>query len=96
MLLPDQGDDISLYKTEVVGGKIMMAAREDGRRECRYLGPGGCTIYAIRPFLCRLFDCRPYFLMKMQGKNRQQRREMVAKEPHLREIFTAAQQRLSE
>ncbi len=93
-VLPEKGDDPSLYKTVFQGGKILMAPREDGRKECRYLGHGGCTIYPIRPFLCRLYDCRGHMMLKLHGKNREERRQILAKEPHLKEIFAAARERM--
>lgn len=37
-------------------GARMLAHQADGR--CIYLGRGGCTIHATKPYMCRTMDCR--------------------------------------
>ena len=66
VLFPDEGDDVSAYDTDKIDwpgkGEIpVLKHKENG--DCAYLGKDGCTIYDMRPILCRAFDCRKNYLM---------------------------------
>lgn len=39
-------------------GRLMLAHKPNG--DCVYLSGTKCTIYEIRPTLCRTFDCRAF------------------------------------
>lgn len=78
-LHPEHGDDPSTYQTEIRGGRIMLAKGPSGA--CVYLGDG-CTIYERRPVECRVFDCRAYAAMNLNGRNRQERRKVLASHPN--------------
>lgn len=54
------GDDLSLFVAATQGGKLawLLPQRENG--DCSYLDGSGCSVYARRPTLCRVFDCRDY------------------------------------
>jgi len=45
--------------------KVSVAHKPNG--ECLYLGPCGCTRYADRPEICRIFDCRLMTIMNDPG-----------------------------
>lgn len=52
-------DDPEQYQTEphpYFPDTLMLAHQADGR--CLYLGRGGCTIHATKPYMCRTMDCR--------------------------------------
>jgi hypothetical protein len=56
-LLPE--DDPDQYVTvphPVIPDALMLDHQPNG--DCIYLGETGCTIYAIRPLMCREMDCR--------------------------------------
>ena len=56
ILHPEDGDDVSLYKTEVHDGRLMLAHKYN--KDCYYLDrKKGCTIHNYRPLVCREFDC---------------------------------------
>lgn len=59
-LRPEEGDDVTRYKTRLDGGRRVLAKGKDGN--CVYLGKRGCQIHGRQPHDCRIFDCRAYFL----------------------------------
>lgn len=52
------GDDIRLYKTTMIEGKIILQHKPNG--DCIYLDRG-CSIYDKRPTVCRDLDCRKVY-----------------------------------
>jgi hypothetical protein len=65
-LFPEHGDDVASYETEPAvdprnGREVtVLKRRPDGA--CIYLGEDGCTIHARAPAICRVFDCRRFYL----------------------------------
>lgn len=72
VLRPLQGDDPSLYETQVIAGNdprlpvvmsdihgpAMVALKQSADGSCIYCAKGqGCTIHDHRPIVCRTFDC---------------------------------------
>lgn len=53
-------DDPEAFKTDVVDGRHVLQKRIDG--SCVYLAKDGCSIYERQPTMCRVFDCRGYYL----------------------------------
>lgn len=92
MLLPEEGDDVASYEHEIlrlpegVGAVVKKGA--DGN--CIYLGVDGCTIHDRAPAICRIFDCRRWFL----SKTRPERRRLVKAGMADKEIFEAGRERL--
>jgi uncharacterized protein len=73
VLMPEDGDPAA-YETRPVGGQFRaLAHKPDG--SCVYLGPGGCTIYARRPTICRAYDCGAQFRQFTRAQRRQGVRE---------------------
>lgn len=68
MLVPEDGDDVASYETETFtlpgGGASgpILKHKPGPAHECIYLGEHGCTIYDRRPKVCRVFDCRRFYL----------------------------------
>jgi len=93
MLLPEQGDVVESYQHIVVdlpeGRGAIVAKGADGN--CIYLGMNGCTIHERAPFICRIFDCRRWFL----SRTRRERRMMVKAGVADAAIFEAGRKRLS-
>ena len=80
----DEGDDPTLYDPEMLytmplpyGPAFALAHKPNG--DCIALGPQGCTIYEIRPAVCRLFDCRAAYLKGIKEYSRRERRHMATK-----------------
>jgi len=67
------GDDIRLYKTELVGEKLILQHKPNG--DCIYLDRG-CSIYDKRPIVCRGLDCRKVY-------------KKVKRDPQLLKLFQA-------
>jgi len=93
-LHPEQGDDVSSYRTRTVTGSagetvFLLETAPDGA--CVYLGKSGCTIYERRPLLCRTFDCRKHYLILP----RQDRDNLVRLKLSSRAVFNAARARIS-
>ena len=87
-LYPERGDVVEDYEHQHVGGVPALAWSEGG--DCVYVGPGGCTIHARRPALCRGYDCRVGYL----SLTRQQRRADARARPYQRAIYRAARRLL--
>jgi Fe-S-cluster containining protein len=79
-LSAEAGDAIEIYETEEVfdprRGIMAKALAHKPNGDCLYLGPQGCTIHAWRPSLCRIFDCRLYYLQEIAKPRRERRRDM--------------------
>ena len=57
-------------------GIIRLALRHKPNGDCVYLGENGCTIYADRPYICRIFDCREAYMRFMQQPRNVRRQQM--------------------
>lgn len=79
VLYPEHGDDPSQYLTVpatlndslrgVIGdGRVMLQHKPNG--ECIYLGESGCTIWDRAPNICKVFDCRKWFLKFTRAERR--------------------------
>jgi Fe-S-cluster containining protein len=92
MLFPEEGDDVASYEHEVVTipdvgtGAVL---KKNGR-DCVYLKDGRCSIWERAPKICRVFDCRRWFL----SKTRTERRMLVKSGGASKEIFEAGRKRL--
>mgnify|MGYP001068980513 CR=1 FL=1 len=71
-LLPEHGDDVASYHTQIINGHVALAMQPNG--DCIYLGPDGCTIHGHHPAVCRTYDCAEHYL-SLTGE---QRREAIA------------------
>jgi len=72
VLYPEHGDDLTLEhdKVDTPHGPLhVLKQRENG--DCFYLGPQGCTIHDRAPAICKVFDCRRYFLSMPRAERRQ-------------------------
>ena len=88
LLFPEYGDRVENYDTIEVNGHHFLNQLDNG--DCVYLGENGCTIYDVRPAICRDFDCRKDFLSLTRDQRRVQNRQSVAR----RAIHAAARARL--
>ena len=93
-LFPDEGDDQSQYETveavNPLSGKLSRMLRMKPNGDCHYLGTDGCTIYDRIPLMCRVFDCRRWYLKF----TRRERRSMTAKGMLSKDIMDAGRARL--
>lgn len=55
-LNPQWGDEVQRYRYETRFDGVYLKQRDDGT--CVYLESNGCSIYPVRPALCRVYDCR--------------------------------------
>lgn len=55
---PDEAVEGLEFITDSATGRITLKRRPDG--SCVHLVEGKCTVYAIRPRACRVYDCRMY------------------------------------
>ena len=81
VLQPAKGDVVESYLHWVMDGPIVevtaMSLGIDAKTlpvlqrqpngDCIYLGPKGCTIHDRAPVMCRIFDCRVYYLKVKQS-----------------------------
>jgi Fe-S-cluster containining protein len=100
VLYPEHGDDPSQYETvptasinpklqALLGaGRVMLAHKPNG--ECIYLGEAGCTIWDRAPNICKMFDCRKWFLKF----TRAERRKLLAQGHLDREVTRAGAARV--
>lgn len=72
LILPEMGDDATLYQTQDLGDGIRALATKDNG-DCAHLGPEGCTVHGRAPHMCQIFDCRAMHAFY----TREQRRRMV-------------------
>lgn len=92
-LLPDEGDDVQSYEHDYIDlpmGRVPVLKHKPNG-ECVYLGPNGCTIHDRAPYICRIFDCRRWFL----AHSRAERRRMIADSVATKAVFAAGRQRLN-
>jgi hypothetical protein len=90
-LHPEQGDDVSAYRTQVLADGVTHLLATTDQGACVYLGPSGCTIYERRPLLCRSFDCRKHYLILP----REDRDNLVRLGLSSRAVFNAGRSRLT-
>jgi len=81
IILTEQ-DDQSLYETHEIQTPmgLLIAIKMSTDNKCIYLKSGQCSIYEIRPQICRTFDCRKFaasFLKKPRHLRRRLLREDV-------------------
>lgn len=92
VLLPEHGDILENYDYEYVaspdGSLATVKKGPDGN--CIYLGADGCTIHDRAPAICRVFDCRRFFL----SKSRNERRSLVKSGMADAAVFEAGRRRL--
>lgn len=93
VILPEEGDAVADYEHEIIdvpgiGPYAYLKHKKNG--ECIYLDAGGCSIRERRPHMCRIFDCRAFYL----SKTRAERRKLAAGNPLARVIFAAGRERL--
>lgn len=93
-LMPDEGDDVESYQHDLIdipniGNIPVLKHKSNG--DCIYLGDEGCTIHDRAPFICRIFDCRRWFL----AHSRTDRRRMIADSIATKGVFAAGRDRLS-
>lgn len=94
-LLPQNGDVMENYDYTTIidprnGAEIFMIKRQDNGA-CIYLGEKGCTIYEKRPLICRVYDCRKFYLSLTE----EDRRIMLRNNPEHANEFNAAKKRLN-
>jgi Fe-S-cluster containining protein len=93
VLIPEDGDDVESYDHEMVfingaGEMPFLKHRKNG--DCVYLDRDGCTIHERRPSLCRIFDCRAFYL----SKTREQRQEHRKAGATARAVLNAGRERV--
>lgn len=88
-LLPEHGDDVSSYETQIINGHVALAMKANG--DCVYLGEGGCTIHGRHPAVCRTYDCAEHY----RSLTRTQRKEAVAIGWISKAILAAGRERAS-
>lgn len=83
----EEQDDRTLFDPDMLytipledGPAWAMKHKPNG--ECIALAEGGCSIYEIRPIICRTFDCRAAYLKISKLYSRADRRRL-AKKGHL-------------
>ena len=93
MLMPEEGDDVASYEHNVITlpGVGTAAVLKKNGRDCVYLKDGRCSIWERAPKICRVFDCRRWFL----SKTRTERRQMVKSGMADKAIFEAGRERLA-
>jgi hypothetical protein len=78
VLQPQHGDRPELYDTfdciNPIDGTPAKALKQNPDGSCAHLGDHGCMIHGHAPAICRVFDCRRYFL---QFPDRPSRRRAV-------------------
>ncbi len=80
LVKPEEGDVVERYDTidivSPITGLPVKALRHKPNGECIYLGPDGCTIHGRHPAICRVFDCRRFFLKAQELPRGERRRQM--------------------
>lgn len=92
-LLPEEGDKLDSYDhiwrtLPEVGMIAFLRKKENG--DCIYLDRDGCSIHGRAPHICKIFDCRVFFL----SHPRAERRNMSRNNPESRKILNAGRERL--
>lgn len=88
------GDDPILYaetQRTIMGGRPAVVLKHNDAGECVYLCAGQCSIYDIRPIVCRGFDCRRNWL----SYTPQQRVQATAARVVPAQVFAAGEARLA-
>lgn len=73
VLVPEMGDDASLYKVQSAPGPrgrpvVALAMQPNG--DCAHLVDGECEVYDHRPKVCRAYDCRADYLNTPRAERR--------------------------
>jgi len=80
LLHPEDGDIVELYDTVDIAsprtGLPVKALRHKPNGDCIYLSPTGCTIHGRHPSICRVFDCRRFYLRALEAPRTERRRQM--------------------
>ena len=63
--------------------------------DCVFLGPAGCTVYDIRPRMCRVFSCVGWVTDLIAKFDRAERRRMIKTGEFDKEIFKAGRERMA-
>jgi Fe-S-cluster containining protein len=93
VLLPDEGDKVETYEHEIIpieGQGTVAALKHKKNGECIYLARNGCTIRSRRPHICRIFDCRAFYLSKTRAERLEHRKHGAV----ARAILTAGRDRV--
>ena len=93
MLLPDEGDVVENYDHEMIfipGVGEMAFLRHLKNGDCVYLGRDGCTIHGRAPHLCKIFDCRGFYLSKTRAERQEHRKNGIV----ARSVLNAGRERL--
>lgn len=92
MLLEDEGDNLENYDYEIktlAPGLTGPVLKEKSNGDCIYLGEDGCTIHDRAPKVCRVFDCRRWYL----SHSRAERKRMVKRGLASKDVFDAGRER---
>jgi Fe-S-cluster containining protein len=91
-LMPDEGDDVASYEHEYIDLPMarVPVLKHKPNGDCIYLGESGCTIHDRAPVICKIFDCRRWFL----SHSRAERRRMIAGSFATKAVFAAGRARL--
>ena len=92
-LFPEDGDDVASYEHELIsfpgiGEVAVLKHKPNG--DCIYLDRDGCSIHHRRPEICRVFDCRAFYL----GMSRAERQTTRKHSPLTRATLNAGHERL--
>jgi len=87
ILLPEHGDKISSYQTQIINGHVALAMKPNG--DCVYLEDDGCSIHGRHPVMCRKYDCAAHY----RSLTRPQRREAVRKGWLSNEVIASGRER---
>jgi Fe-S-cluster containining protein len=78
-LLPEEGDDVSSYEHEAITmpplNETLQVLRHKKNGDCIYLDRDGCSIHERRPHICRIFDCRAFYLSKTRAQRLEHRKQ---------------------
>lgn len=85
----EDANGLRVVQDRRIDGKILrrLVTKPDG--DCIHLGDGGCTVYEIRPRICRVFDCREHYGLPAAERRR---REALLKSPRDQAIIARGRQ----
>ena len=92
MLMPEEGDDVASYEHNIttLAGTSRAVVKKGDDGNCIYLKSGRCSIWDRAPAICRVFDCRGWYL----SKTRPERRRLVKQGIADQAVFDAGRERL--
>lgn len=85
----EPSDDLSRFAWHMEAGRPTLDRKPGG--ECVYLTAKGCGVHANAPSICKRFDCRVLYAMTPKSV----RRQRVAMNPTMRDVYRAGKRRLS-